>query len=122
MQQTQPWVLLVAVAGFVITGFMALFFVMTLQGSAGFSGGRPRQLVTIAIAGVTHAVGSWLLLRYGMRIRQFVRRGGERELEAALVAQRDFWRLAGGLIALVLALYVLALVLAFLAGLFFALF
>lgn len=108
---TQPWVRWVSIWGFVICGFM--LFAALIGGVMGAVGGSPEMailMVVYPIAAAVYFFPSLHLFRYATRIRAYVADRTEANLEAALEAQRAFWKLAGILLAVSLVLACIFLV------------
>ncbi|HET6373264.1 MAG TPA: hypothetical protein VFG76_08150 [Candidatus Polarisedimenticolia bacterium] len=121
LRQTQPWALLMGVLG-----FMAAVFMVVAGVGAGLLGVMDRKqeaavlLIVYPLMGVLYFFPSMYLVRYANRIRAFVARGEQRQLEAALEAQRSFWRFVGILSLASLAFAMLAIVLAVVVSMNFA--
>jgi hypothetical protein len=123
LQRTQPWVRFLAIFGFVSAGLMILGGLFA--GAAGAlvaAGGQPEamQLMVLLFVyplfGVLYIYPSLCLLRYANHIRRFVAAPGAAHLEAALDAQRSFWKFAGILAAISIVATVLLFFLALVAG------
>ena len=101
--QTRPWVVFIAVLGFVGAGFLVLGAVATFSfgtfGRVPFGGAGFIALVYVLLAAVYGAT-SLHLWRYGASIKLMREGYGVHALTDALRQQRAFWRLAG-IIALV---------------------
>ena len=108
MSQTRPWVLFLSVLGFVAGALMAFAFLGMTVGAV-----LTQELFMVVPAvmyGLTagfYLVSAYYLLLYGVRIGTFRMTHRVADLEAALLAQRSFWRLVGVLAAIGLALFVL---------------
>jgi hypothetical protein len=72
-------------------------------------------LVSVGIAAL-YLFASYYLWCYGKHIAALVRSGGMRQLQAAIVAQKSFWKLVGITTAVMLALYAVLIVLAVALG------
>lgn len=112
LRQTRPWVLFV---GIVLIVIGALALVGSAVGVAiGFT--RQPEMVGVSIAyvvvGLLYLFPGIYLRRYAAGIRDLMKLGGSEHLEAALEAQKAFWRLIGILTALILGLYVVILLFA----------
>ncbi len=106
LAETRPWVLLMAIVGFVLAGFGALGG-LVMFALAAFSG-QILVLLPALILLVTNGLlgwGAFLLFAYAQRIGAYIATGGAAELEQALVAQRSFWRLAGILVLVAVGLW-----------------
>jgi len=116
MKQTRPWVTLMAVLGFIGTGFMVLGGIaVVLVAPAGLPGGRALGLIYL-IGAAMYGVGSTLLYRYRSSIASIERGYGLEALENALEHQKSFWRFIGITTAVVLGIYVLGIVAAVVVG------
>ena len=104
LAETKPWVTFLSVLGFIIGGLMAIGTVGMLVGMG---------VVVAAIYGVMAAMYiacSYYLLSYGRRIGDFLRSGRPESLEAAMLAQRTFWKVVGVVVALFVVLWVLMMI------------
>ncbi len=109
LAETKPWVVFLSILGFIGGGMMALLalmFMVTVGGVAGIIAG----IITLAIA-ACYLFASYCLLTYGKRIGADSHSRSAGHLQAALVAQKSFWKLLGIVtaIAIVLQLIVLGL-------------
>ncbi|HJT31022.1 MAG TPA: hypothetical protein VJ783_03065 [Pirellulales bacterium] len=115
LRQTRPWVLLFSILGFIGTAIVS--FIGFCQAALAFTQGSPQKageamgggLVTL-LFGVLYFFPSMYLLRYAARIRDLTRSQRLADLEAALSAQKSFWRFCGIVAVLLLTLYALILV------------
>ena len=116
--QTRPWVVFIAVLGFVMAGFCVLGAIATFSfgtfaripiGGAGFA-----ALLYLLIAGVYGAT-SLHLWRYGASIKLMREGYGVHALTDAMRQQRAFWRLAGIIALVSVVLWTLVIVMAVLA-------
>ncbi len=109
LDETRPWVLLLAIVGFVGAGLGGAASLVMLVLSA----------VTLAIPGIlialvglaTYGLAGWAafhLFVYAQRIRVYVASSGTADLEQVLEAQRSFWRLAGIVVLVTLGIWLLA--------------
>jgi hypothetical protein len=111
LAQTRPWVLFLAVLGSLASAITGLAAIGTLV--AGLLYDLWILILALCygtICALSIALSTYLFV-YARRIRDFLFGNRLRDLEAALFAQRGFWRLVG----IVAALYVLLVVL-FLIG------
>src|ERR1051326_5306402 len=96
LQKTQPWVRLASALGCLLAALMAFLGFDGLLG--GLSAHRfdtvPFILLAFAFA-VVFLVPSLYLHKYASRIGVFVAQGHNVQLEAALEAQRKFWKFSG---------------------------
>jgi hypothetical protein len=130
LRQTQPWVRLVSVIYFVmstlmiaggIIGGVVLAFVRSRSdaGAAGALAAIP-LLIVYPVIGLFNLIPAVLLGRFARRAREFVASGQPHQLEDALDAQRSYWKFMGVLMIIGMAIMVVALVVAVVAGVFFA--
>ena len=121
LHRTQPWVRFLSIMGFISAGLM---IVAGLAGGAvGAAAGNTEMIALLflyPLMGVLYIYPSLCLLRYANSIRSYQRAPIGQNLEAALDAQRSFWKFAGILtvvsIVAVIMLFVLAVVLGVAAG------
>ena len=109
MLQTKPWVRFLSVLGFIITGIMALGFVVGLIDvlTTGMGGMEALTLLMYLPLAAVYFFASLYLGRYASRIQEFAMTPKAELLEEALAAQRSFWRLAGMMMVVFIAAYVL---------------
>jgi hypothetical protein len=120
LKQTRPWVLFLAIMGFIGSGCLFMLGLFMMAGSGFMRMIQPRGplsgTVIVALIGVLYLVLSvvylgaavWLI-RYSGAIRRMLtvdRTGG---MEAALRNQKSFWKYAGILTLGLLVAYILAL-------------
>lgn len=108
LAQTQPWVTFLSILWFILGGLMTvgLLILMAFRGTFGLSFAIP-GLVSVA----PFLAATYFLFRYGRRIKTFLRRNGDRDLEDALVAQKSYWKFVGIVTLIVLVLQVVAVLL-----------
>ncbi len=125
LRQTKPWVRLVSILMFIGAGFLVLAGVAAMfLGTAGsmMGGGRRASvgvgaigmvlgLVYLALAAL-YIFPAIFLSRYASRIGDLTRSGRSVDLEAALAAQRSFWRFMGIAILIGIGVYLIAIVVA----------
>ncbi len=114
LRQTKPWVRLLAVLGFIGIGFMLLASVSMLALGSTLGSGLPAGFGIAMMVGYMVMAGIQLpavifLNRYASRIGALVNSGAPGDLEAAISAQKSFWRYLGILTLIVLCLYILAI-------------
>jgi len=110
MRQTGPWVTFLAVLGFLASGLMVVATLAMLVAAVATGGIAQVAVALVYGAGAAlYLAASYYLFVYGQRIREFVRERQTLLLEAALVAQKSFWKLLGIVTAVYLALVVLAI-------------
>jgi hypothetical protein len=127
LRQTKPWVRFLAIMGFIITGFVVLAaLVMLILGLGGMaSGGRGggaaagvgvlMALLYVLVAAL-YFFPSMFLNRYASHINALLSNRREDTLEAALAAQKAFWRLVGIIVLVVVCIYVGIIVIAIVLG------
>jgi DNA-directed RNA polymerase subunit RPC12/RpoP len=105
MSQTRPWVLFLAVLGFVAGGLMALAAVAMVL--VALVAGELEMLIVgpiYLLYAALYLACAYYLLLYGRRIVSFERSNDVHDLESALVAQKSFWKLVGITLAVMLVL------------------
>jgi len=109
LRRTQPWVRLASVIGFV-SGAICAFLGLdgTLHGLTSQRFETAPFLVLDFFLSFIFLMPSIYLHKYASRISVFVAQGHTVQLEAALEAQRKFWRFAGVCALLAAILLVLA--------------
>ena len=102
LRQTRPWVLLMGilcfiVAGLTILGGLAFAGMMAFGGAGGpFAGGMGIALPAIyLIMGLLYIFPGIFLVRYATKINALLSSPTTAALEAALVAQKSFWKFVG---------------------------
>ena len=109
---TQGWVRFFSVLGFIIFGLIALAALgMLFLGSWGVFA----SLIYMVLAGL-YFFPTLKLSQYASRIASLRHTQSERDLVAALEAQRSFWTFIGIVTAIVLGLYVLLIVIGMAIG------
>lgn len=126
LTQTRPWVIFLAVLGFIGAGLLvigALFMLIVAvagsnfgSSSSNFSGGLGAgvAIVYLLFAGI-YVLPSLLLIRYGAAIGR-IRIEGGRAFEEALRHQKAFWQTFGIMVVVIMVLYFLVIVVALLAA------
>ena len=118
LRQTRPWVLFLAILGFIGCGLIVLVgLVVMLAGSLVNQYGRhggfgiPPVIGLIYMAmGLLYFFPAYYLVKYSGGISRFLGSGQSADMEAALASQKSFWKFVGILTVIVLSLYLLALV------------
>ncbi|HEX8915645.1 MAG TPA: DUF4339 domain-containing protein [Humisphaera sp.] len=132
LRQTKPWVRLFSVLLYIAVGLMGLLAVFQLiaglLGSSAASSGSGRSraaaggiaavgmfsaLFTLAAAGLYY-IPAMYLGRYASRIDKLVRSRRQQDFEAALEAQKSYWKFIGILTLVVIVIY--AIVFLFVVG------
>jgi len=108
LAETRPWVRFLSILGFVVTGLIAVA-VIAMVGAALFGGEVMVGVVAVfyLLGALLYGAGSYYLFAYSQRIGDFLRNPQRPQLEAALVAQKSFWKLLG----IVAAVYLVCVVL-----------
>lgn len=94
LRETRRWVRFVSSFGFLCSALIGLLGAASLAGMAGGQVHAAAWLLYPAFVAL-HLVPSIQLFKYARRIDTFVAQGHMVQLEAALEAQRVFWRFAG---------------------------
>jgi hypothetical protein len=122
LHRTRPWVRFLSIIGFITAGLMIVLGLAA--GAFGAAAGNTEMIVLLflyPLMGVLYIYPSICLLRYANSIRSYQTTPTGQNLEAALDAQRSFWKFAGILtvvsICAMILLFVLAIVLGVAAGL-----
>jgi hypothetical protein len=126
LKKTRPWVLFLAILGFIGAALMAVMAVPMLMGSAmmgRLEGVDAQELGAMAGAGIMIGMGvlylvsaalyfmaSLYLLRYAGAIKRAVSSLSVGDLEAALGQQASFWKLVGIMALIFIVLLVILLV------------
>lgn len=131
LQGTKPWVRFCSILGFICTGLIflgalsMLAFGTMMSGSMADSGlDMPFGGFSVLISGVYILLGllylfpSLKLWKYGSRIVDLMGSQSTEDLEAALDAQRSFWKLVGIMLAIFIGLYVIIIGITLVAGVF----
>jgi len=117
MAQTRPWVSFLSILGFISGGLILLAALagifLSLRGAGGFGASGALGALTTLVSSAICLLLAYYLFRYGQHIGRFLRSPRNSGLEAALVAEKSFWKLTGILVAVVFALCVLLLLLSF---------
>jgi hypothetical protein len=103
LRETRPWVLVLAVLGFLGGGFLLLAAVLVVVGLAAAAGSvEGAQIAAVVFGGAFYGLlGAFclfyaaLLLRYFRAIGSFLVTETTAELEGAVDAQRVFWKATG---------------------------
>lgn len=123
LNETKPWVRLLAILGFVATGLVMLAAIGVIATTL-FTGelAGAEASVMILMGGLylgfalIYLLPSLALHRYANAIEGVTMGGGSHAIEDALGKQMAFWRLMGILALVMIALFVLALVAAVVAA------
>lgn len=117
LSQTKPWARLLGVLGFVGIGFMLLASVAMLAMGSFARGGMPAGLgvgmmLAYLVMGGLQFPAALFLNRYASRIGDLVANPSQGDLQAALAAQKAFWRYVGILTLLFVCLYLAGIAIA----------
>lgn len=88
LRKTRPWVLLIGVVGFVVSGFLLIGGLGTLGKSVG-------EGVAIIVVGVLCLLPAVAMVRFSQAINRLLHGGGVAELEQSIEAQATFWQITG---------------------------
>jgi hypothetical protein len=132
LRQTKPWVKLFSVLLYIGVGLIVLASVATLialfsaaASSSGSRGGRGEglgvflgvvQLVIMFGMAAMYYFPATFLGRYAARIDKVVQQGRRQDFEAALRAQMTFWKFIGIATLVLMGIYAVIFVLAFMAA------
>lgn len=105
LRKTRPWVLLLAILGFILTAFVIIAAVGMLvgggmmqgmEGAAGMPGGFVYGMAGLYfVFGIVYFMASLYLLKYAGSIKRAVTGMNLSDLEVALAQQASFWKLMG---------------------------
>jgi hypothetical protein len=115
LQQTRPWVRFMSVLGFLCVGLMFLICVASGLTRGGFGFG-PSELVLFVVFGVMYIFPSLFLSRYASRITDLAETRRVSDLDAALDAQKSFWKFVGVVAAIFTVIYALIFLFAIAGG------
>lgn len=120
LRQTQPWARFLSVLGY-ISSALLVFVGLIGFGAMTLGSGPPRPVGNLIFLvyffiGILYFVPSLFLFRYASRIDALWTTRSVRQLEDALEAQKSFWKFVGILMLIVIVLYLLGIVLAFVLG------
>jgi len=117
LRQTRPWVLMMGIlsficAGLTILGGLAFAGLMAFGGAGGpFTGGMGIAMVVIyLIMGVLYIFPGIFLVRYANKISALLSNPTTAGLEAALMAQKSFWKFVGISVLVVVGMYLLIII------------
>ncbi len=111
MAETRPWVLFVAVMGFIYAGVWAIVgFVAFVQGIRSGAAYEVSYGLTTLILAVLWMYPASLLVTYSNRVGAFLYRRNPEMLKLALRAQKRFWAFVGTLLIAVLVFLVVLVV------------
>jgi hypothetical protein len=121
LRKTRPWVIFLAILGFINSLFVVggAVIVMISPAPDDVENGGLVKIIAASImlvSGLLYGIPSFLLVKYGMAIGEFLEQPNSENLSRALSAQMSFWRLIGMVTAIVLGLFVGLIVLALILG------
>jgi hypothetical protein len=109
--QTKPWVRLFGILLCIGVGFLVIGAVVSLF--MGFAGRNPAtagmgvgMATMYGVMALLYFFPARFLLRYASRIEEFAHEGSTERLNAALEAQKSFWKFVGITSTIVLIVYV----------------
>jgi Ca2+/Na+ antiporter len=112
LKQTRPWVRFISILGFISIGFMIIFAVMMIVGSGMGTGmiyGAAMAIIYLLL-GLLYIVPVLYLHRYASYIGRFLSSGTTEDMETALRYQKSFWKFAGILALITIALSLIMMV------------
>ncbi len=107
LRKTRPWVLLLAILGFIGTAFTMIAAIgmlfggsmmQDMEGAEGIPGGGGfiyGMAAFYLVIGIIYFMASWYLLKYAGAIKRAVTGMSLDDLEIALEKQASFWKLMG---------------------------
>ncbi len=118
---TKPWVQFCAILGFIFTGLILLGGIFMLIGGGLLASAGDRSSMPFAgfpvVMGLAYLVMAFFyffpslkLWKYGSHIASLLGSNSVNDLEAALDAQRSFWKFVGILVCVGIVLYILLFV------------
>ena len=117
LARTRPWVLFMSIVGFICVGFMVLAGLG--MGAAGVVARKPEMmfgLVFYPLSGLLYFFPALFLYRFSKGIRDLQANPQLQQLDAALDAQRAFWKFAGIVTIIGFVVTVLAILAAIVIG------
>ncbi|MCA9216343.1 MAG: hypothetical protein KDB27_24915 [Planctomycetales bacterium] len=120
LSQTRPWTLTIGILMIIGSAFMVLgglgMVVMSLAGAGGAAGPQVFGLTAIGVfylvIAALYVIPAMLLLKYSRRISDYVGSPTVSNLNAAIGAQKSFWRFCGIAALLLIVVYVVGIVIA----------
>lgn len=114
LRQTRPWVVFLSVMSFIGSAFMLLGGILVMAAGALAPSGSP---IPSTVLGAFYIPMSLLyiypalkLWAYGGAINRLIASRASVDLEAALAQQKSFWKFAGIVTILMIALYIVAFI------------
>lgn len=120
LRQTKPWVRFISVLMFIGAGFIVVAGLIALVGLGSFGvRGSSSYFMGMAtgyvLLGVLYLIPAIFLSRYASNIGRLVVAPNEQNLNSALQAQKSFWKFIGVLMLIILIIYGVIFLVAFLA-------
>lgn len=120
---TKPWVQFCSILGFILTGFMVLAALFMILGGGILAAAGDGDTMPFAgfpaVLGVIYIVVAFFyffpslkLWKYGSHIASLLGSNSVTDLEAALEAQRSFWKFLGIMICVFIGLYIVGIIIA----------
>lgn len=106
LARTRPWVMVIAVLLFISIGFMVIGAVALLAVAAATKGITALLSLVYLVLAALYFFPALYLTRYAGRISDVRRMGRAVDLEAALDAQRAFWKFTAIMMLVIIALYI----------------
>lgn len=126
LRRTKGWVRFLAVIGFIGCGFMliaGLFMLIGMGAVMSGSGNTAAIGAPFFMIGILYIVMAAIYLfpciklnQYASSIGRLMNSQSNIDLETALNAQRSFWKFMGVIMLIILSIYVLIFIVAFIAG------
>lgn len=117
LRQTKPWVRFISILTFISAALMII--IGLVMGMAGMAGGAPGSIILLIfypLLGLLYFFPGLFLFRYANRIRDFMNSSHNQFLDAALEAQKSFWKFVGILTMVSIILSILFVFLGIVAG------
>lgn len=112
LRQTKPWVRFMSILMFIGAAFTIIF--SAVVGVTGIANGEAAfllfMILYLLMALLFYIFPAVFLFRYANRIRDFMAQGLSENLDAALEAQKSFWKYVGILALVVLCIYAAILI------------
>lgn len=120
LRGTRPWVLFMSILMFIGAGFMVIggLGAIAMGGMRGMFNGPMAVVIGLAyiVMAAICGVMAYLLLAYAGAIKRFAFSQRSHDLEAALGAQKSFWKFVGILTIVVISLYLVVILIAMVVG------
>lgn len=122
LARTSPWVLFLAILGFIFCGLGTMGVLMNLVMSMASGSGSLMAMVMLmgmvqlAIMGGLYFLPSLLMFKYSKAINVYLRNETTRNLERALDAQRKFWHTLGIIVIILLSIIPISIIFMMMMG------